>query len=260
MDKMFKPKSVEEIYSRLGVENVNLALRMCIKYDQPDVAMHVIKNNNIPDNYSLVTATDVIASKLARKSDEIINGVWDYTMVNSVFKLSASNGCTNFMEFCLSKGAEVEHTSKSGRTALHFAVRTNKKATQYLLNLGANIEATDEKGNTPLLATRIPMIAELLLNNGANPHVENIEGDTPITKNPGLIPLFIKNNITVEPEAIIKAIVSKSPGLIKMFVDKGIIDPNKKLLGKYPYEYVPTKGFIGSYKRRILKGSELKIK
>jgi len=52
-----------------------------------------------------------------------------------------------------------------------------------LLGAGANVNARDTKGNTPLLLChRNVKLAELLLQAGADPNVRNNDGDTPLQR------------------------------------------------------------------------------
>jgi len=64
---------------------------------------------------------------------------------------AASTGYTNAVEFLLDQGADVNHKSVDGSSAIHFASRYSGVETMtILLKGGASVEALDHGGNTPL--------------------------------------------------------------------------------------------------------------
>lgn len=71
--------------------------------------------------------------------------------------------------YLLEHGAQVDLTS-TGETALHAAVRSDSLATvATLLDAGANPNAPDVDGWTPLFCLRSPEVARLLVERGASP-------------------------------------------------------------------------------------------
>jgi ankyrin repeat protein len=64
-----------------------------------------------------------------------------------------------------------------------------------LVKAGANVNARDNEGNTPLHETFLTDVEEELLNLGANVNARNKDGETPIftTVDDDAIPLFIKH-------------------------------------------------------------------
>jgi len=69
------------------------------------------------------------------------------------------------------------HFLPDGETLLHKAF--NYSVAKLLINLGADVNARDFRGNTPLHVTYNPAIAELLLSKGASPEAVNKLGFTP---------------------------------------------------------------------------------
>jgi len=62
-------------------------------------------------------------------------------------------------------------------------VRDRAEVVRLLLAAGANVDAHDTEGNTPLLLCHLnTKLAELLLQAGANPNVRNNAGETPLQR------------------------------------------------------------------------------
>lgn len=87
--------------------------------------------------------------------------------------------------------AAVNTIDKYGATALHYAVdRNNLAIVRILLKAGADIDARDPNGNTPLLRNIIRydnkdhagwVMVRLLLEEGATPNIRNNAGYTALT-------------------------------------------------------------------------------
>lgn len=80
-------------------------------------------------------------------------------------------GKTDVVQPLLELGADVNATTPSGQTALHFACTRYLPIVQTLLQHGADINRRGQDGATPLLAAllhRRRLIARFLLNNGAD--------------------------------------------------------------------------------------------
>ncbi|RKW70431.1 ankyrin repeat domain-containing protein [Galactobacter caseinivorans] len=99
----------------------------------------------------------------------------------------------------ISQGAELEARDRNGRTPLHHWVAAWISHPEALLDLGADIGATDNAGNTPLhaAATRLnePAVT-LLLDRGADPKVQNARGSNPLES-----ALFSTSNSTLSDAA-----------------------------------------------------------
>ena len=68
----------------------------------------------------------------------------------------------------------------SGRTPLHLAVQNGLKQTTLLVEAGADVNARDDKGLTPLHCARTAGIAELLMKSGATVDARDNEQKTPL--------------------------------------------------------------------------------
>jgi uncharacterized protein len=90
------------------------------------------------------------------------------------------------VRFLIDKGADVNTMSRGNWTALHVASRDQRKQiVEVLLEAGADVDAQDEHGNTPLsrgICHNSPNleIVRALLASGADPAKENKYGNSPI--------------------------------------------------------------------------------
>jgi ankyrin repeat protein len=87
------------------------------------------------------------------------------------------------VKLLLARGADPEkRTWGFGKTCLFLAAYgKNLKVAQALIDGGANVNATDENGNTALReanGVKSAKMVELLLKNGANPLITNKSGET----------------------------------------------------------------------------------
>lgn len=85
----------------------------------------------------------------------VVNKKLDYSNSSALHSAAASNDISN-VQYLLSQGANVNaRTSMSLRTPLHYAAKNNKgdshfEVAQLLLNNGADVNAKDHYGKTPL--------------------------------------------------------------------------------------------------------------
>ena len=91
------------------------------------------------------------------------------------------------VEFLLAKGAEVNAKNSVGQTPLHIAAYNasisggaHKDIVELLLANGADINARDQEGQTPLHCTFSRAVAELLLAKGAHINAKDNKGTTPL--------------------------------------------------------------------------------
>ncbi|RSL38004.1 hypothetical protein CEP53_015273, partial [Fusarium sp. AF-6] len=97
---------------------------------------------------------------------------------------AATNGREAVMRLLLDRGAEIEAKDQRGQTPLVLATSNGDKATvQLLLDRGAEIEAKDREGWTPLfwaVVHRNEAIMRLLLSRDADIEAKDKEGRTPL--------------------------------------------------------------------------------
>ena len=81
-------------------------------------------------------------------------------------------GCTEICDLLISKGADIEARDKNGRTPLFEAcssIRSKKQICELLLSKGADVNARDNQGLTPLhqaLKNKHKDVAALLKKHG----------------------------------------------------------------------------------------------
>lgn len=84
---------------------------------------------------------------------------------------------------CLTHGADITKSSRSGRTVLHLAVmRENLEITRCLLEHGANVNCQDDEGVTPLHIAAIRKndeLVNLLIEHGADRKIQDVYGRIP---------------------------------------------------------------------------------
>lgn len=135
---------------------------------------------NVKDGTSLPT-------KLS--SDKLGNVVPKLELVKMLNRSELMYACVdnNFpkVESLLANGVDVNSLDDNKWSALHFAVQVQSiDIVETLVDHGANIEASDKHGNTPLNKAVFcyrgdGAIIEFLLNKGADPTKKNYHGVTP---------------------------------------------------------------------------------
>lgn len=99
----------------------------------------------------------------------------------------AAGNATDMITLLIDKGAEVDARDDRGFTPLRFAAGSsnNPEVLRTLIRAGANVNATSRNGGTPLFSAAAtnenPEIFTVLINAGANVNVQNPYGSTPLS-------------------------------------------------------------------------------
>lgn len=86
------------------------------------------------------------------------------------------------LKVLIDNGANVDAVDKhEGWSALFWALaRFNTEAVELLVNKGADVTLTDEKGYTPLHYAQLPEAAQILIDEGADVNARSKDGNTPL--------------------------------------------------------------------------------
>ena len=99
----------------------------------------------------------------------------------------AAGNATDMITLLIDKGAEVDARDDRGFTPLRFAAGSsnNPEVLRTLIRAGANVNATSRNGGTPLFSAAAtnenPEIFTVLINAGATVNVQNLNGSTPLS-------------------------------------------------------------------------------
>jgi ankyrin repeat protein len=144
----------------------------------------------------------------------------------SILTYAAESGNPAMVREILRYHPKLETRGRDGKTAMFSAgdYRSTDQdgarveCVRVLADAGANVNARDNDGNTPLLETFLTDVEEELLKLGANVNARNNDGETPIftTVDNDAIPLFIEHGADLsirnnKGETVMEAAQSKGP-------------------------------------------------
>lgn len=124
-----------------------------------------------------------LAQELYKEEPRTADGIVDLDN-NTILTLAARQGNFSFVIFLINNGAQVNQKGFEAATAFHEAVlHKHNDIARYLANKGADIQACDETGKTPLVyainSSNQPMLMWLLYHN-VNTHQQDSFGRTPL--------------------------------------------------------------------------------
>ncbi|MGM0674781.1 MAG: ankyrin repeat domain-containing protein [Spirochaetota bacterium] len=127
-----------------------------------------------PRRRALVALFIILACILA------VPPLWSQGRTRTPLHWAAYNGHADIVRSLIDNGADVEATDILGRTPLHVAV-DHPEVVEVLLEHGAAVDARDSLSNTPLhRALGSPETVDILISAGADVEARNTGGSTPL--------------------------------------------------------------------------------
>jgi ankyrin repeat protein len=183
------------------------------------------------------------------------------------------NGCSSIE----TKG-DINSSNSMGKTAIIEAVEKSKGSVPLLIEKGANVNAKDSSGNTPLIlavAKKDIEIIKLLIEKGANVNSKNNYGDTPFmtaARNGDIetIKILMSKGVSINVKdgkgntILIEAISRNNEEMVKFLLENGAnvnvrdmwMSKRKSAIMLAVENYMP----IEIIEMMIAKGAELNIK
>jgi ankyrin repeat protein len=166
----------------------------------------------------------------------------------------------------LEKGADIAWADKAGLTLLHMtAAEGDLPLMALLLEKGANANAKEKDGRTPLFWAKTPAIATALLDKGADPKVVATDGRTAlfegVTRGVAEVILARGGDATVKDTggwtALHMAAKRGDSELVGLLLDKGAPATAKSNDGVTPLHLAATSGHIAVAQLLLAKGADI---
>lgn len=192
---------------------------------------------------------------------------------------SAIKGNLDIIEFLIQNGARIDvKEEKSGRTALHMA--TKPEVAKLLIEKGAQIEAKDTRGRTPLLICAMEShveVAQVLVQHGAQVNSKTGGGNTPLNfatsyGHIDMVKLLIQNGAQVDIKGqhgntpLHGIMQSRGIGakrhfeIVKYLIEHGAPIDTKNNISETPFDKANRNGHIEIAKYLLEKKKESKGK
>lgn len=88
--------------------------------------------------------------------------------------------CYEILTLLIKAGADVNRQMEDGTTALHSAVKVSYYLSRLLMEHGVSAQGVDSQGRTPLHYSQVPACIPLLVEEGADVNARDVHGDTPL--------------------------------------------------------------------------------
>ncbi|WP_053332722.1 ankyrin repeat domain-containing protein [Candidatus Jidaibacter acanthamoebae] len=189
----------------------------------------------------LITAIKDANEEAAKQLLEQDGSTYSEYIKSKALRLTVQFNMAEIANILIIKGADINATDSSGNTPLIFAAESGDiSSMQLLLSKGAYVNAQNRKGNTALMLAINAEVVELLMKNGADINIENNTNRTAL-------------NIAIENEktAIIELLIKKES---KVNMIAPILHQNKNF--SYSIHQGDNKGWV----KMIGRENEIKLR
>jgi len=167
-----------------AVINGNKEIVKCLLDNGADITIKN-KRGQTAAFFAINSSNKEIVKLLIRSDPDLINNKDELGAKLLLFGVKKGN--LEIVELLLELGANVDHTNSKGETALFHAIKIcDDEVAIQLMNKGANVNAQDMNGDTPvMIAVRLDVfescyMTKILIEHGADILMRNNDGETPL--------------------------------------------------------------------------------